>query len=94
MSFGARGALARLRHISGEALRRVTLWAVGAFGASALLVALVAWLAGGAISTPSLLGALALGAAVGWAAGLTALTQETLRLLETVVEASVAASVH
>jgi hypothetical protein len=72
----------------------VALWFLGAFGASALLVALIAWLAGGAgatISTPALLVALALGLAVGWAAGLIALTLETLRLLEAGVEAGVAA---
>ena len=94
MSFGARGALARMRQISGTALRRVALWATGTFGMSALLATLVAWLAGGAgssISTPALLVALALGVATGWAAGLTALALETLRLLEVGVEAGVAA---
>lgn len=97
MSMGAQGALAHLWRISGEALRRVALWAAGAFAASALLVTLVAWLAGGAgasVSTPALLVALALGVAVGWAAGLTALTLETLRLLEAGVEAGVAARIH
>ncbi len=94
MGNGARGALARVRRVSGEALRRAALWAVGACGASALLVALVAWLAGGAgvsISTPALLVALALGVAVGWATGLIALALETLRLLEAGVEADVTA---
>lgn len=53
----------------------------------------VAWLASGAgvhISMPAMLVALALGLAVGWAAGLVALTLETLRLLEAGVEAGVA----
>lgn len=88
-----RGALAHLRRISGVALLRVALWAAGAFTVSALLVTMIAWLASGAgvhISTPALLVALALGLAVGWAAGLVALTLETLRLLEAGVEAGVA----
>ncbi len=97
MNTSPRGALAHVRRISGEALRRVALWFIGAFGASALLVAIVAWLAGGAgtpLSTPTLLVALALGMAVGWAAGLAALTLETLRLIEASVEASAAARQH
>lgn len=97
MSTGARGALAHLWRISGAALRRVALWAAGAFGASALLVAVVAWLAGGigvSFSAPALLVALALGIAVGWAVGLTALTLETLRLLEAGLAAGVAARIH
>ena len=57
-------AFAQLWRYSGEALLRAALWFVGAFGASALLVAL------------------ALGLAVGWVAGLLALSLETLRLLE------------
>lgn len=95
MGNGARGALASIRRISAAALRRVALWAVGTFGASALLVLLVAWLAGGAgvsISTSALLVALALGVAVGWAAGLISLTLETLHLLEESAEAG--AAVH
>ena len=78
-------AFAQLWRYSGEALLRTALWFVGAFGASALLVAITAWLAGGAgasLSMPALLVALALGLAVGWVAGLLALSLETLRLLE------------
>ena len=93
MNASPRGALANVRRISGEALRHAALWFIGAFGASALLVALVAWLAGGAgasLSTPALLVALALGLAVGWAAALAALTVETLRRIEAGVEAGVA----
>ncbi len=87
------GALAHMRRISGDALRRVALWTAGAFAASALLVMIITWLAIGAgatISTPALLVALALGLAVGWVAGLMALALETLRLLEAGVEAGVA----
>lgn len=89
MSAGAYGLFAHLRRISGEALRRVALWSVGAFVVSALIVALIVALAGGlsaTTSTPALLAALALGVAAGWIAGLTALTLETLRLVEAVVD--------
>jgi hypothetical protein len=63
------------------------------FAVSALLVLTIAGLASGvgvALSAPTLLVALALGFAIGWAAGLVIFRLETVRLMAEGIEARVA----
>ncbi|HEX9038023.1 MAG TPA: hypothetical protein VF808_13645 [Ktedonobacterales bacterium] len=94
MKSNSPGALAQARRASGAALRRAALWFAAGFGGSALLVALIAWIATlitgdtTPLALPALLVAVALGVAVGWAAALASLTLETLRRVEAGIEAA------